>query len=92
MSYPGGNWMPELSDGTHFFQDLVETEIFYLALFTEKTGSLLNYKMLEGFPDALSRLAPEGVKYSSVVRVLDTHASGLEFVADLVSQKVVCFI
>ena len=27
------NLIPELSYGTHFFQDLVETDIFYIALF-----------------------------------------------------------
>ena len=28
IAYEGGNLMPELSFGTHFFQDLVESDIF----------------------------------------------------------------
>jgi hypothetical protein len=33
VAYEGGNLMPELSFGTHFFRDLVETDIFYVAIF-----------------------------------------------------------
>ena len=35
IAYTDGNLMPELSFGTHFFQDLVETNIFYLAIFPD---------------------------------------------------------
>ncbi len=36
VAFSAGNLMPELSFGTHFFQDLVETNIFYIALFPDK--------------------------------------------------------
>jgi len=39
VAYEGGNLIPELSFGTHFFQDLVETDIFYVALFPGKKAS-----------------------------------------------------
>jgi hypothetical protein len=91
LSYPGGNLMPELSYGTHFFQDLVETDIFYLALFTEKPGVVLNHKMLDALPNVFSEFAPDAGKYSHIVRVLDASSQQLQMIADLISQKVVCF-
>jgi len=36
ISYPGGNLMPELSYGSHFFMDLIEGQTYYIALFCEK--------------------------------------------------------
>ncbi len=33
IAYTAGNLMPELSFGTHFFQDLVENRIFFVAIF-----------------------------------------------------------
>jgi hypothetical protein len=92
LSYPGGNLMPELSYGTHFFQDLVETDIFYLALFTEKPGVVLNHTMLNKLPNRFSDLAPESGKYSHIVRVLDTSELNLQIIADLIGQTVVCFV
>jgi hypothetical protein len=91
LSYPGGNLMPELSYGTHFFQDLVETDIFYLALFTEKPGVVLNHRMLDSLPNCFSELAPDAGKYAHIVRVMDTRTKQLQMIADLISQKVVCF-
>lgn len=92
LSYPGGNLMPELSYGTHFFQDLVETDIFYLALFTDKPGVTFNQEMLNRFPDIMKQVAPDAEKYSGIVRVFDTSSAKLQIVAELVSQKVVCFV
>jgi hypothetical protein len=92
LSYPGGNLMPELSYGTHFFQDLVETDIFYLALFTEKPGVVLNQKLLDEFPNLFLEMVPDGGRYANIVRVLDTRARHLQILADLISQRVVCFV
>jgi hypothetical protein len=92
LSYPGGNLMPELSYGTHFFQDLVETDIFYVAIFAGKPGVTFNHDLLGHFPNIFSQLAPEGEKYSSIVKVLSTGSRGLQIIAELISQKIVCFV
>ncbi|MGD9849452.1 MAG: PEP/pyruvate-binding domain-containing protein, partial [Desulfuromonas sp.] len=38
VAFESEGLMPELSYGSHFFQDLVESEIFYLALYPERRG------------------------------------------------------
>ncbi|MBN2289755.1 MAG: PEP/pyruvate-binding domain-containing protein [Candidatus Glassbacteria bacterium] len=91
VAFTSGGLMPDLSFGTHFFQDLVETDIFYLALFPEDKKSSFNRKWLEGLPNALEELEPESARYSGVVKVCRLEDAGLRLVADVVSQKVVCF-
>lgn len=50
VSYEGAGYMPELSFGSHFFQDLVEAEIFYCAIFENAEGVLFNEKLLTNCP------------------------------------------
>ncbi len=91
MAYEGGNLMPELSFGTHFFQDLVETDIFYVALFPQKTGVIFNKDRLLEMPNRLAALVPESSKYAHVVKVCEIGQQNLRILSDVVSQKLVCF-
>jgi len=91
IAYEGGNLMPELSFGTHFFQDLVEGDIFYLALFPRFENVIFNNKLCETMPNKIHELMPAGAKYADVVRVFDFENSNLQLIADILSQKLICF-
>ncbi len=83
--------MPDLSFGTHFFQDLVETDIFYLALFPEESRCFFNRKWLDSQPNILGKLIPASAGYSKVIKICDLAEENLNLQADVVSQKVLCF-
>ena len=91
VAFSAGNLMPELSFGTHFFQDLVETKIFYVALFPEKKNILFNTGWLRQLKNLFTELMPESSKYKDVISVYDVSDKGLRIMSDIVSQKVVCF-
>jgi len=91
IAYEGGNLMPELSFGTHFFQDLVEGDIFYVALFPQKESVEFNKDKLWGMSNLLTDLFPEERKYANVVKVYEVDSGQLQIMCDVVSQKVVCF-
>ncbi len=91
IAYEGGNLMPELSFGTHFFQDLVESDIFYIALFPQKESVTFNRDKLTEMPNLLTDFLPEEHKYADVVKVHDINTGQLQIMCDIVSQKVVCF-
>ncbi len=91
IEYEGGSLVPELSYGTHFFQDLVETDIFYVALFPGKGDALLNAGWLEKSENLLKALLPESAKYQRIVRVQDVRERRLYLAGDIVSQEVICF-
>ncbi len=84
--------MPELSFGTHFFQDLVETNIFYLALFPENPEVIFHRSVLDRLENVLESLVPDSQKYSDVVKVYETANEDLRIMADIISQKLICFM
>jgi hypothetical protein len=91
IAYEGGNLMPELSFGTHFFQDLVESDIFYVALFPKKESVVFNKKQLLAMTNLLADFLPEERKYEDVVKVYEADRNQLQIMCDIISQKVVCF-
>ena len=64
-------FMPELSFGTHFFQDLVEAQILYVALYPLRQGTIVNLHALELAPNMLGQLLPEYREWEPVVKVVD---------------------
>ncbi len=66
-----GNYMPDLSFGTHFFQDLVEGQIRYLPLFPDDEGIVFNERFLLGSPNILPEVLPEFSRLAGVVRLID---------------------
>jgi hypothetical protein len=91
VAFAAGNLMPELSFGTHFFQDLVETDIFYVALFPDKKDVVFNKEWFAQSENLFTKLIPESAKYSDLIGVYDVTDKGLRVMSDVVSQKVVCF-
>jgi hypothetical protein len=91
IAYEGGNLMPELSFGTHFFQDLVEGDIFYVALFPGKPDTIFNVAKLNELPERLTEILPESKKYANVVRFFELDDRKLRIISDVTSRKVICF-
>jgi hypothetical protein len=90
-SLEDGSLMPELSYGTHFFQDLVENRIFFVAIFPWRKGVTLKLDWLKDRKNLLTDILPDHAAYSEVIRVYDLEEENLKIIADLISQKLVCF-
>lgn len=91
IAYREGSLIPELSFGTHFFQDLVEMDIFYMAVYPENVGVTFNTKWMQEIPNLLEKLVPEDRKYAGIVRVYDVRGKDLRFFSDVVTQEMICF-
>jgi hypothetical protein len=70
-----GNYTPDLSFGTHFFQDLVEAHIRYLPLYPDDDGILFNEELLLNSENILAQVAPESASLADTVRLIDVPAS-----------------
>jgi pyruvate,water dikinase len=71
-----GNYVPELSFGTHFFQDLVESSIRYLPLYPDDPGIRFNEKFLLTSKNYLPDILTESSALSDTVRLIDVpHAT-----------------
>jgi hypothetical protein len=66
-----GNYVPDLSFGTHFFQDLVEAEIRYLPLYPDDKGIVFNERFLQSAPNILAELLPDYAHLADTIRLID---------------------
>ncbi len=62
--------MPEPSYGTHFFQDLVEAQIYPIALYPESADDFLNQNLLRSARNQLARLLPDAAEQSGCIHVI----------------------
>lgn len=88
-----GGLMPELSFGTHFFQDLIEAQIFYVALFPAREAVVFDPDKLKELQNEFAHYLPEYEKWQSIIQVYDLSETGrqLWIDADIKNQKTVCF-
>jgi len=70
-----GNYLPDLSFGTHFFQDLVEAQIRYLPLYPDDPKIVYNEKFLAKSKNILAEILPEYEFLQNVIRVIDVPAA-----------------
>lgn len=68
-------YVPDLSFGTHFFQDLVEANIRYLPLYPDDPGVIFNEMFLTRSDNILEQLLPAFAQYEDVIRVIDVPAA-----------------
>jgi hypothetical protein len=78
-----GDMVPDLSYGSHFFQDLVETGIAYVALFPESSQCL--------YQPGQFAVASQAQTSDSAIRIYDLARHPLQMTGDIVSQRLVCF-
>jgi hypothetical protein len=70
-----GNYVPELSFGTHFFQDLVESSIRYLPLYPDDPGIEFNEKFLLDSQNYLPDILPESAALADTIHVIDVPSA-----------------
>lgn len=80
-------YMPELSYGSHMFQDLVETEIFYTALFDNDKTIYFDKTYFSDKPNLLSELFPDRDGYSDIVHVYDVREDNLWLYSDIRNSR-----
>jgi hypothetical protein len=70
LAVPQQGITPEPSYGTHFFQDLVEAQIYPLAIYPEEPDDLLDQKFIEYARNQLRDLLPEAAAYNDCIKVI----------------------
>jgi predicted nucleotidyltransferase len=70
-----GKYVPDLSFGTHFFQDLVEADIRYLPLYPDEEGAVFNEAFFNEAHNVLGDVLPEFAGLEHVVKLIDVPRS-----------------
>jgi len=69
-----GDVVPDVSLGSHFFNDLVEESMLYVALYPGHPGHALDEARLRSAENRLAGLLPDDARMAGVVRVIDFAA------------------
>jgi len=87
--------IPDVSLGTHFFNDLVEMDMLYLAVSPGREGHSLNEASVLQQPNQLLTLAPSAQGLAEAVRVIDSStqpgAPVLFLNVDSMKQRGLCY-
>lgn len=91
-----GGYIPELSFGTHFFQDLVESNIKYLPLYPDQKDTIFNEELLTKTENYLAKILPKYKDYEKVVKVVKTQSlledSTLSVIMDGEANEALAFL
>ncbi|MDL2228840.1 PEP/pyruvate-binding domain-containing protein [Treponema sp. OttesenSCG-928-L16] len=90
--------VPDVSLGTHFFNDLVEMDMLYFAVFPERSGSLLSEAFLERASSSLHIIKPENELWKKTIIMVEADPQGIEMgtelhlYADAAAQSALCYL
>lgn len=85
-------FVPELSYGSHMFQDIVETEMFYTAIMDVKdTNNIFNKDFWKEEESVLSKILPSMENYKDIIKVYEIGKQNpLNVYADFKNRIVIC--
>ncbi|MBN1823257.1 MAG: PEP/pyruvate-binding domain-containing protein [Endomicrobiales bacterium] len=93
LDFKNTDMSPDLSFGTHFFQDLVETNIFYAAIFSQKKGSFFNEKLLGKLKSGKDAADIEALSEAKDwIKVFNLGKNKMYVISDLVKQRIICYL
>ena len=88
--------LPEVSFGTHFFQDLVEGDVIYMPVYPDQAASRYAEEFFREAPSILTDLAPAAAAYEGVLKVIDVaRAAGgrlAHVAADPTARRAICYL
>ncbi len=88
--------IPEVSYGTHFFQDIVEEEIIYMPVYPDMKNSSFNEAFFRNSGNIIKDILPDHERFSTVVKVINVReASGggnAVVIANLYEQNAICYL
>lgn len=83
--------IPDISLGTHFFNDLIEMDMLYMALYPGKNNNFINEDKLLSMPNSLKQIAPDFASWEDTIFVLESKDKSLYIDADTLKQKMTGF-
>jgi len=85
--------VPDVSLGTHFFNDLVEFDILYLALYPQNEGSIFNPANINKRENKFTKILTgnDFALLEKTISVVDFAPEELTLTADIFSQKYILF-
>ncbi len=84
-------YIPELSYGSHIFQDLVEAGILYTAVFEKESTAAFSPDLLDRFEDTTEKVTKTAEDIKGVLRVYDMSAEPLTLYYDMSEERLLIY-
>jgi len=93
-SYSEVGYIPELSFGSHMFQDLVESDIYYGSLFEDETRIEYNKDLFKGYTNKLPEIDSElNDEVYDMIQVIEFYQGKvLQFYHDMENDESICIL
>lgn len=92
VAYSKAGYHPELSYGSHMFQDLVEADVYYGAINENSKTKVYRPELLETCREILKDIFPEETELSEIVKIYDTSDRDTRLILDAKEGRAVCLI
>lgn len=92
VAYDKAGYHPELSYGSHMFQDMVEADVYYGAINDNSKTRLYQPELLAGCPEILTGLCPEEPEMLRIVKLYDVRKCRASLTLDAHEGRAVCRI
>ena len=93
VAYGKAGYHPDLSYGSHMFQDMVEADVYYGAINDNSKTRLYRPELLTRYPEVLKDILPgESQELADIVKVHDVSRSGATLTLDAQEGRAVCRI
>ena len=85
----------DISLGTHFFNDLIESDTLYLGLLPHRQTNTFRTDFFENSPNKLTDIFPEARIWTNVLKVIDPQQAcpgkKINLYANAIEQKFICY-
>lgn len=90
VAYKDAGYHPELSYGSHMFQDLVEADVYYGAINDNRNTRLYQPELLRRYPEVLEALLPGEAELTDIVKLYDLSGGRASLILDAGQGRAVC--
>ncbi len=90
IAYSKAGHSPDLSYGSHMFQDFVEADVFYGAIHENSNTRVFQPNLLEKYPEIFLEICPEETEFAKIVKVYDVKDFETELYLDARKGRAVC--
>jgi hypothetical protein len=85
----------DVSLGTHFFNDLIESDTLYLGLLPHRQNNKIKTAFFENSPNMLAEIFPDAQQWAAVLKVINPQkvcpGRTLNLYANAIEQKFICY-
>ncbi len=92
VAYSEAGYRPDLSYGSHMFQDLVEADVYYGAINENSKTRLYQPQLLKTLPEIFSEVCGAYPEQGEIVKVYDLSGMDAELLLDAKEGRAVCWL